>query len=143
MPEFLMDNLLTVAECDDALDYATAEKRDLDRKLYNEQFAAEDATDSAETRAKKLATANKKVTMYTDIVAGLDPSDDADERRIQQRALRRATDRRDELADNRSLSPVELLKRALEVAQAQAQLGKTTTFIAEATARKAAILAGG
>ena len=143
MSEFPVEKLLTEAEAQESLDHGNAEKRDLDHKLRNQQFTAEDATDSAEERAKKLNTANKKVAMYTDIVAGLDDVEDATEKKIQQTALRRATDRRDELADNRTLGPVQLLERALEVAQAQAQLTKTETYITEVTARLAAIKAGG
>lgn len=142
MPEFQVEKLLTEQEAQEALDYGNDEKRDLDHKLRNQQFTAEDATDSAEERIKKLNTANKKVVMYTDIVAGLDDVEDADEKRIQRTALRRVTARRDELADNRTLGPVELLKRALEVSQAQAQLVKTEIFISEVTARLAAIRAG-
>lgn len=142
MPGFSVEKLLTEQEAQAALDYGNDEKRDLDHKLYNQQFEAEDAADSAEERAKKLATANRKVTMHTGLIAGLDPVEDADEIRTQQTALRRATARRDELADNRTLSAVEQLKRALEVAQVQAQLGETNTFVTQVTARLAAIRAG-
>ena len=138
--EFPVEKLLTADECDAALKYGTAEKRDQDHALQNQQYAAENTTESADERAAKLATATTKVDLYTTLVAGLP---EGDEKKAQQTALRRAIDRRDELADNRTATPVAVLTRALEVAQLEAQLAKTTTFLAEVTARKAEILAGG
>lgn len=140
MNEFPVEKLLTAEDCDGALKYGNAEKRDQTHALQNQQFSAENTTESAEERATKLVAAIAKVGLYTTLVAGLP---DGDEKRTQQTALRRATDRRDELADNRTTTPVAVLIRALEVAQMEAQLVKTNTYLAEVTARKAAILAGG
>ncbi len=133
---FSVNLLTTASDCDVALVDARSDKRALDRRVYNLGYSAEDAVENSVERAAALAAADAEVTALTSIIGTL-PAGDLKAK--QQTALRRATDRRDELADSRVSGPIATLARELDLAQAQAELAVVNAFIADVEARKAAI----
>ncbi|PJJ60935.1 hypothetical protein [Hymenobacter chitinivorans] len=132
-------NLLTSApECDALLEAAQQELRDLRVRETVLAAQGERTSESATDTTADLAAQAAIIAALAPIVPNLPAGSKA---RINTEAdLRHATQRHQNLTANQQLrGPVAALTRALDLRQVQVQIAEINTFVAEVTARKAAL----
>jgi hypothetical protein len=129
--------LTTHAECDLLILHGQEEARMAQYQLSVLGHSAQNATLSATEYSAELVGLNLEVTSMTGLIPTLPIGD---YRTKKENELRKLTDRRDELtARQQAAGTVALIKRELDVAQAQAALDAANAMIAAVQARKAAL----
>ncbi|HEX8326553.1 MAG TPA: hypothetical protein VF629_03350 [Hymenobacter sp.] len=130
--------LTSVAECDTVLTQTQFELRDLNVRETVLDAQGERTSESAADITADLSAQDAIIAALTPVVGTLPAGSKA--RLNTEGDLRRATQRRDNLTASQQLrGPVAALNRALDLRQVQVQIAEINTFVAEVTARKAAL----
>ena len=132
-------NLLTTqAECDAVLAAAQIELRDLGVRETVLDAQGDRTSETAASATADIAAQQAIIAALTPVLPTLPAGSRAYFN--AEGDLRRATQRRDNLtANQQQRGPVAALNRALDLRQVQVQLAEINTFVAEVTARRAAL----
>ena len=134
---FSTPRLTTVAECDVLLAHGQEEVRAATYQLSVLSHSQENATLSAAQYGDELVGLNDDITSLTN---RLPTMTDGAFKTKKQTELRKATDRRDELVARRQAQgAVAVIKRELDVQQAQDALARANEMLAAVQARRAAL----
>lgn len=130
--------LTTAAECDAVLADAQTELRDLNVRETVLDAQGERTSETAADTTADLAAQNAIIAALTPVLPTLPAGTKAYFN--TEGDLRRATQRRDNLTASQQLrGPVAALNRALDLRQVQVQIAEINAFVAEVTARRAAL----
>ncbi|ANH82477.1 hypothetical protein A8C56_17225 [Niabella ginsenosidivorans] len=137
MPNYSVDQLTTVADCDAVLSIATKEQKDLEWKKLSIERQKEMYSENAVEITTELAAKEAELTALDAVIAGL-PEGDLKEENIKKRkrteySIFLLTDRK------ANYGAVALLDKEYDLQQVLRQLEETAVFIAEVEARKAAV----
>lgn len=127
--------LTTVAQCDALNTHGQAEIRAAEYQISLLTYSQENATLNAAEYNDELTGLNDDITSLTTRLATMT---DGPFKEKKANELRRATDRRDELnARQQAQGAVAVIKRELDLQQAQAALDLATAMVAAVQARRA------
>lgn len=130
--------LTTIAECDTILSIAQRELRDLTVRATVLDAQGDRTSESAADSTAELTAQQAIINALTPVLPTLPAGSKS--YISTESDLRHATQRRDNLlASRQARGPIAALIRALDLRQVQAQIAEVNTFIAEVTARRAAL----
>lgn len=135
--DYSVDLLTTTAECDSALELAESRLRVLRQRESAASYQRENKELGATELSAELAGLTAEIDFLTPLIASL-PASEVRNKRAD--ALRRATDRHDELVSRRgAVGPLALLTRELEQGETTARITELEAFKAAIAARRAAL----
>lgn len=137
MPDYSVDQLTTVEDCNAVLNIATKEQKDLEWKRISIERQKEMYSENAVEISTELAAKEAELTALDAVIAGL-PEGDLKEENIKKR--KRAEYSIFLLTDRKAnYGAVALLDKEYDLQCVLQALEETATFIAEVQARKAAV----